>query len=148
MPAGETARPQPSPDPRPQGLPGWPGHRASPPRCRPSERRGLCGGGCCGRKRATRRAVGVQGSRVIPCRARGGRRAGAWRAPALVTPRGRVAGEAGDIAREGSPGCRSAWLIVASSARKMERPCLEPGCAAHPVRRASQMLSPRRPAHP
>lgn len=66
----------------------------------------------------------------------------------MATPGGRVAEEAGDPAREWSPGCRSLSLIVAASALNLERPCLEPGCTAHRVRRASQMLSPRRPARP
>lgn len=80
----------------------------------------------------------------FPGRAQGRGVAGAR----LGDPRRRVAEEAGDTAREWSPGCRSLWLIVASSALNMERPCLEPGCAAHRLRRASQMLSPRRPARP
>lgn len=63
-------------------------------------------------------------------------------------PRGARGGGGGGAARKGSPGGRSARLIVASSALKMERPCLErdalpTGCAAR-----GQMPSPRRSGWP
>lgn len=126
-------------DPRPEGLRGRKGRRAVPP--------GLPWGG------------------RVPVRARG-RHAGRWafeepgatqrrtgggpgaRARGVAgghaqwfwEPRG--AGEPGDAGREASPGGHTARLIVAFSALKMERPCLEQGCAAHPVRRTRPDAEP------
>lgn len=79
------------------------------------------------RGRRTRRGVGVRGAPATPRRARGGPgvQGRGVAGPGAVAPGPRGAGEAGGAARKGSPGGRSARLIVASSALKMERPCLE-----------------------
>lgn len=85
-----------------------------------------------------------------PCRGRArGAGSGRGRGRARGYPRLGSAGDGGvGAAREASLSGRSARLIVASSALKMERPCLERGCAAHRVRRARPDAEPWAPGSP
>lgn len=96
--------------------------------------------------------MGVRGARATPRRAgdepgvRGRGVAGVARGG---TRGSGVQGMGGvGAAREASLSGRSARLIVASSALKMERPCLERGCAAHRVRRARPDAEPWAPGSP
>lgn len=97
-----------------------------------------------------RRAVGFRGAQATPRGAgdgsgvRGRCVAGAACGESPV-PGG--AGDTGGAASAASLVGRSAQLIVASPALKMERPCLE-GCAAHWLRRARPDAEPRAPGSP
>ena len=141
VPAGATARPTgrpPCSDPRREGPPGGKGRRASPPRGRRWAGVPACAGG----RRAGRWACGEPGPpRAVPGTSPGCG-VGAWQGSRAGVAESRGCRGWWGAAREASLRGRSARLIVASSALKMERPCLERGCAAHRVRRARPDAEP------